>query len=851
MARIVVAAGGTAGHVVPALAIADELRARGAEVFFIGTRERAESELVPAAGYEIFHLSVTGLDRRRPLRGALALLRSAAAVIRALRLLARLRPDAVLGAGGYIAGPVGLAAALRRTPIVLTESDSRLGLANRLLTPFARRVCLAFPIAGRSGSRYLVTGRPVPQAVLNANRHAARERLGVDPEATCLLVFGGSLGARSINNCAFAAYAERSEGDGREATPVVLHVAGRRDYPELVKRLERIGRPAHYHLYDYVEGTLADPLAAADLVLGRAGGSLFELAAAGKPSVLVPYPHATAAHQWTNARFFADAGAAVVIADDELAPQRLRRVVDELASDRERLRAMAAAARSLARPDAAKRVASELLAAVQESLPWRGRQLHFVGIGGAGMSGLALVARELGAQVSGCDRAESAYMRALREQEIESELGHSPEHVTAGIELVVSTAIPEDTPELRAARERGVPIAHRGALLAEVASLRSLLAVTGTHGKTTTAAMAACCLRGCGLNPGFLVGGEVPLADGGSTNAEWGAGAWLVAEADESDRSLLELSPQIAVVTNVELDHHTTYGSLLELEDAFRLFLERLPGDGTAVLWNRVPRARLAPAGRRVVSYDIEGSSRHAGVPSRMALQHRAPAAANLSARNLRQTGLGTRFELARDGEAVCEVELGVPGRHNVLNALAALAACEQAGCGLELAAQALAAYRGAARRFEQRGEGRGIRVFDDYAHHPTEVGATLQAARALEPRRLVAVFQPHLYSRTLHLHRELGRELARADLVVVLDVYPARERPEGEFAGVTGKLVADACADYAEGRPVWWLPTLEEAETVLARRLADGDVVVTLGAGDVDRLADRLAARLDGKVGG
>jgi UDP-N-acetylmuramate--alanine ligase len=526
-----------------------------------------------------------------------------------------------------------------------------------------------------------------------------------------------------------------------------------------------------------------------------------------------------------------------VLADDALAPERLRGLVEELLRDRERLAAMAAAARGLARPDAARAVAQQVSNAAlgaQPASPWQGRRLHFVGIGGAGMSGIALVARELGAQVSGCDRAESAYTRILEQAGIEHVIGHSPEHITPGVEVIVTTAIPDDSAELRAAREQGVPILHRGALLAEVASLRKLLAVTGTHGKTTTAAMAACCLRGNGLDPGFLVGGEVPLAPGRPANAGWGEGEWLVAEADESDRSFLQLSPQIAVVTNVELDHHRTYGSLVELEDAVRVFLERLPEDGAAVLWHGGGLVRLAPEGRRVITYDIESGSRRPR--------------AHLEAGKLRTSGLGTGFELVRDGERIGEVELRVPGRHNVLNALAALAAAEAAGCDLAQAAEALAGFRSAARRFEQRGEGRGVRVFDDYAHHPTEVAATLEAARALEPRRLVAVFQPHLYSRTLHLHEELGRELARADFVVVLDVYPARERPEGELAGVTGKLVADACADHSDGRPVWWLPTLDEAESVLARRLTEGDLVVTLGAGDVDRLAKRLAERLDGR---
>ena len=350
--------------------------------------------------------------------------------------------------------------------------------------------------------------------------------------------------------------------------------------------------------------------------------------------------------------------------------------------------------------------------------------------------------------------------------------------------------------------------------------------------------MAAHALHETGLDPSFLIGAE--LRDGREhvANAGWGSGGWLVAEADESDRSFLELTPEIAVVTNLELDHHSTYHSLVELEQAFRAFLARLPEGGAAVVWDQQAVAALVPADRTVLRYRLEDEF----VPAAPALDE-----AHLVARNLRQEGTRTRFELMRAGESAGEVELPVPGRHNALNALAALCACELAGADLERAAAALAGFRPAARRFELVGEGGGVTVFDDYAHHPSEVAATLQAARALEPRRLVAVFQPHLYSRTLHLHRELGRQLARADVVVVLDVYPARELPEGELAGVTGKLIADACADRAGGRPVWWLPTLEEAEPVLESIVEEGDLVVTLGAGDIDRLAERLASRLSG----
>jgi UDP-N-acetylglucosamine--N-acetylmuramyl-(pentapeptide) pyrophosphoryl-undecaprenol N-acetylglucosamine transferase len=341
---------------VPAIAVADALRAEGAQVSFLGTRERAEAELVPAAGYEIDFLRVSGLDRRHPLRAAFAAIRSARAAGAARRLLARRGAEAVLGGGGYVAGPAGLAALTMGLPVVLTEADSHLGLANRLLARRARRVCLAFPIPGREGERYLVTGRPIPRAVLEADRGAARERFGLAVNERCLAVIGGSLGARSINRAAFAAFAGGAQ-------PRVIHVAGRRDYPELERRWREAGSPAGYTLLDY-EPDLGDVLAAADLVLGRAGGSVMEIAAAGRPAVLVPYPHATGDHQEANARWMADDGAAVVIPDAQLEPGRLASVIAELVGDRGRLDEMAAASARLARPDAADRIAAEVLGAI-------------------------------------------------------------------------------------------------------------------------------------------------------------------------------------------------------------------------------------------------------------------------------------------------------------------------------------------------------------------------------------------------------------------------------------------------------------------------------------------------------
>jgi UDP-N-acetylglucosamine--N-acetylmuramyl-(pentapeptide) pyrophosphoryl-undecaprenol N-acetylglucosamine transferase len=355
--KVVIAAGGTAGHVVPALAVADALRAEGATVSFIGTRERAEAELVPEAGYEIDVLNVSGLDRRNPAKAVAALGRAAYGVGAAGRILRDRGADVVLGGGGYVAGPVGLAALRMDIPLVLTEADSHMGLTNRLLARRARRVCLAFPIPEREGERYVVTGRPVPRALLEADRAGARSRFGIGESEQCLAIFGGSQGARSINEAALDAFL------GEEAVDRILHVTGRRDYPELRARWEAEGSPERYALIEY-EPDLGDVLAASDLVLARAGGSIFEIAAAGRPAILVPYPHATADHQTQNARWMEEGGAAVVIADRDLTPKRLRGAAAELLGAPERLAEMSAASRRLAKPDAAERIAAEVLSAV-------------------------------------------------------------------------------------------------------------------------------------------------------------------------------------------------------------------------------------------------------------------------------------------------------------------------------------------------------------------------------------------------------------------------------------------------------------------------------------------------------
>jgi UDP-N-acetylmuramate--alanine ligase len=414
------------------------------------------------------------------------------------------------------------------------------------------------------------------------------------------------------------------------------------------------------------------------------------------------------------------------------------------------------------------------------------------------MSGLALVCARLGAEVTGSDQADSSYMERLRAAGIEPVVGHDAANLPEGAEVVVSTAIGEDNPEVILARERGVEPIHRGELLAELCAEKRLIAVAGTHGKTTTTAMLTWALRRIGLDPAFFVGGEVPRLgpDGEPANAGWGEGEWVVAEADESDASFLRLRPEIAVVTNIEMDHHSRWGSLGELTEAFRHFAE--------------------PA-RAVVA-----SAETASLPG--------------------DVGTLAPFGLDRPGP---ELDLAVLGKHNELNARAALAAVGLAGGDLDAAAAALADFRGVKRRLEYKGRFGGSRVYDDYAHHPTEVRAALEALRAERPAKLVAVFQPHLYSRTKSLAEGFGAALALADEAIVLDVYPAREQPVGPLAGVSGKLVLDAAADRMGGRAPWWAPDRPAAvRAVRACAGGEEEIVVTIGAGDVFRIGEELVAQ-------
>jgi UDP-N-acetylmuramate--alanine ligase len=446
--------------------------------------------------------------------------------------------------------------------------------------------------------------------------------------------------------------------------------------------------------------------------------------------------------------------------------------------------------------------------------------VHMIGIGGAGMSGIAEVLARRGHVVTGSDLKESPYTRRLREAGITVYIGHAPHQVGDADQVVISTAIPKTNPELLQARRGSIPVIPRAAALAWILQVSRSVAVAGTHGKTTTTSMTAHVLEALGENPTALVGGE--LNDIGS-NVAFGRSDLVVAEADESDRSFLHLRPQAAVVTNIEFDHPDFYSSLDDVVETFEQFVRPLPEDGHLVVCADDPScpkvATEAPC--PVTTYGI-GSG------------------------DLRADIVGpSSYVLFEDGKRRGEVELGVYGRHNVLNSLAAAGVARWLGHQAYEAATTLRNFGGVRRRFQLKGEQAEVRVVDDYAHHPTELSATLAAARSTMPGdgRVIAVFQPHRYSRTRALYREFGASFSSADAVLVTEVYGAGEMPQ---PGVNGKLIVDAICETRGHPEVYYIPQQDAIPTVLQNVSRRGDLVLTLGAGDISKAGEDLLGILE-----
>jgi UDP-N-acetylmuramate--alanine ligase len=683
----------------------------------------------------------------------------------------------------------------------------------------------------------VLTGNPVRADILavatDRERLAkeARVELELEEGKRTIVVFGGSQGALHLNR----AFADALRVFDRSDLQVVLMTGPA--HVEAVRASLPVGGTVTVRVQGFLE-RMELAYAVADAVVARAGATtIAEIGVSGLPSLLVPYPYATGRHQEANARALQRAGAATMLLDDEL-DGRVPRGPDRVAA----LRRPAPAVDGRARPGVVEAGRGERARAdgargggwgMSGYRPPHGsiptlevpdladvRRVHMIGIGGAGMRNLARLFLARGVGVTGSDLKDSEGVQELRALGAAIATGHAGANLGDADAVVVSSAIRDDNPELVEARRRGIPTWARAQALAAAATDRREIAVAGTHGKTTTTAMIALVLQRAGLDPTYVIGGEMNESGSG---ANAGSGELFVSEADESDGSFLLGRPAVGVVTNIELDHVDFYvGGLEEIESAFTAFAARC--DHVVVCADDPSAMRaVESAGRPVTTY---GRRPDAGI--RVDVDSVGPG------------GASARLDA---GGRSHDLRLAVDGAHNLLNAAAAVAAAEAVGVSAAAAVEALAGFAGVHRRFERRGSVRGADFYDDYGHVPTELEVTLDVARRTDHRRVLAVFQPHRYSRTQALWKELGASLVGADVIVVTDIYGAAQEP---IPGVTGKLVVEGIARTGRDRRVVYLPHRNDVVEFLTREVRRGDLVLTMGCGDVWMLGDAALERIE-----
>lgn len=454
------------------------------------------------------------------------------------------------------------------------------------------------------------------------------------------------------------------------------------------------------------------------------------------------------------------------------------------------------------------------------------KRIHFVGIGGIGMSGIAEILIDQGFQVSGSDLSENENTFHLSNLGAKIFIGHSEENIEDAEVVVYSSAVNvNENPEIIEARKNGIPVIRRAEMLAEVTRLNYCLAISGTHGKTTTTSMIGLILIKAGYDPTVIVGGR--LKDFGGTNARLGKGNWIVVEADEYDRSFLQLLPTIAIVNNIEAEHLDIYKDIEDLENTFTQFASKVPFYGFVALGVDSPGVKeIVPnLNKKVVTFGISPNC-------------------DYFAKNIENAGTNTTYDLYENSNFIGKIKLSVPGIHNVKNSLAAITIARKMGIKFDIINAALGDFTGVYRRFDIKGERNGIKVIDDYAHHPTEIQSTLEAARKGWDRRIIAIFQPHTYSRTLSFYKEFASSFDNADILVITDVYPSREKP---IEGVTGELIANQAKKYGH-KNVIYIPNYDDITSTVMAILKENDIVITIGAGSIYKIAEQIFQQLSNK---
>lgn len=826
--KVIVSGGGTAGHIYPALAVADELSKRGAEILFVGAQGKMEMSRVPAAGYQIIGLPMVGLQRKltpsaiwHNIKVPFKLLRSTS---RAKQIIRDFRPDVVVGFGGFASAPILRAAQGCKIPTVIQEQNSYAGVTNRLLAKRARAICTAYQGMERffPADKITITGNPLRGNITQLpSRAEGAAEYGFDPSRPTILVTGGSLGTRTLNEAVM-----RFIDEGCDTQLQIIWQCGKFYHDEFTRRMASAQcTPDNLtvKLVPFIE-RMDRAYAASDIVICRSGAStVSELQLIGKPAIFVPSPNVAEDHQTANARSIVDHHAAILIPDNQ-AIQHAMPTAISLLGQTARLDEMTRNLLTLGKPHAARDVADIVEHQVYKNLD-RCREIYFVGIGGIGMSALARFFAHEGYDVAGYDRTRTPLTEALQSEGIAVHYHDNIKQIPpkfrnpATTRVIYTPAVPEDHAELSWFRERGFEVAKRSRALGLLCEGKYTMAVAGTHGKSTTTTLVAWlnhCASTDGTGSAFL--GAISKNFG--TNTIMGSGERMAVEADEFDRSFHQLHPAASLITATDPDHLDIYGTAEAFLAAFDQFAEQTT---EVVIVKHDVVLHTLPSKKRL-SYSLDNTE------------------ANYYAQNITLSEGGHyHFDIVTPSRVLVGLTLGIPGIINIENAVGAVALIDQRGFDEAKLRKALATFQGIERRYDFWINTPTAVYMDDYAHHPEELLTMLRSARAMFPgRHLTVCFQPHLYTRTRDFYSGFASSLSLADRVILVPIYPAREEP---IEGISSSIIYDRI-----NKEKFLVEKTDLGSTLAALHT---DVVITAGAGDIDMLRKEVAQVIKQKTDG
>ena len=849
--KVIVSGGGTGGHIFPAISIANAIKEQvpDADILFVGATGRMEMEKVPAAGYPIKGIPARGLHR--PLY-SLSNISVALDYLKCRRLAKKIvkdfKPDFVVGVGGYASAALVSAAAALKVPVLLQEQNSFAGIVNRKNASKASKICVAYDNMERffPKEKILITGNPIRKEIVRCTPQMRQEGIrfyNLDPQKKTVFVVGGSLGCRTLNNCMKKAILEH-QIDGFQ----VIWQCGKVYKKEIDEFLESTPHEC-VCCTDFIS-RMDLAYAAADVVVSRAGaGTISELCVAGKCTVFVPSPNVSEDHQTHNAMALVSKDAAMMVKDIE-AEQKLMGVIKSLIGDQEKIRSLEENILKLAKPNAGKQIADECLklckgfkkepdakAASTAPVSKEPENVYFIGIGGIGMSALARYYKSRGCTVSGYDRTPSALTRALESEGIDVHYEADPSRIPQDKDntLVIYTpAVPAEMNELVEVNRLGYKVIKRSRALGHIAEGKTCLAISGSHGKTTTSTLLAHIFQSSGTGCNAFLGG---ISKNYDSNLLLAKNNVVVAEADEFDRSFHQLFPHIAVVTATDADHLDIYGTVENMRQAYAKFASQVDGDGYLVV-KKGAILNTAGVKAEVLTYSFNDEKSDFYATGIVPLK-----------KDGKETGMFS-FTLRYPAHIIGgngkieDCTVGIPGWVNIENAVAAASVALLYGIGEQKIKEAMATFRGVQRRMDIWVNTPKTVYIDDYAHHPQEIATTISSLREAFPgRKLTAVFQPHLYTRTRDLADDFAKALSAADSVILLDIYPARELP---IEGVSSAIIFDKIT--VEDKT---LITKEELVDLLTKRMDEGtlDLVATFGAGNIDRYVQPIAQMIKERI--